>query len=54
MTELRRLMLRFDDWDDESYEEPFVQCLSNLVNLESLQIFDCHNGLSDRGSSTNQ
>ncbi|XP_066337176.1 disease resistance protein RGA5-like isoform X3 [Miscanthus floridulus] len=50
LTELRRLMLRFDDWDDESYEEPFVQCLSNLVNLESLQIFDCHNGL---GSNSN-
>jgi hypothetical protein len=50
LTELRRLMLRFDDWDDESYEETFVQCLSNLVNLESLQIFDCHNGL---GSNSN-
>ncbi|XP_066341877.1 disease resistance protein RGA5-like [Miscanthus floridulus] len=45
LTELRRLMVRFDDWDDESYEEPFVHFLSNLVNLESLQVFDCHNGL---------
>lgn len=50
LTELRYLLLRFNDWDDESYEELFVQCLSNLVNLESLQVFDCHNGL---GSNIN-
>ncbi|CAL4984423.1 unnamed protein product [Urochloa decumbens] len=45
LTELRHLLVRFDEWD-ENYEEPFVQCLSSLVNLDSLQIFDCHNGLS--------
>ncbi|CAO2144257.1 unnamed protein product [Urochloa humidicola] len=45
LTELRSLLVRFDEWD-ENYEEPFVQCLSSLVNLEFLQIFDCHNGLS--------
>jgi len=44
LSELRRLFVRFDECD-ESYDEPFVQCLSNLVNLESMQIFDCHNGL---------
>jgi hypothetical protein len=47
LTELRTLMIRFDKWD-ESFEEPFVQCLSNLVNLNSLQIFACHNGLGSR------
>jgi len=45
LSELRRLLVRFSECA-ESYDEPFVQCLSNLVNLESLQIFDCHNGLS--------
>jgi len=45
LSELRRLLVHFNECD-ESYDEPFVQCLSNLVNLESLQIFDCHNGLS--------
>ncbi|CAO2149048.1 unnamed protein product [Urochloa humidicola] len=45
LAELRSLLLRFDEWD-ENYEEPFVQCLSSLVNLQFLQIFDCHNGLS--------
>lgn len=38
LTKLRHLDIEFDAWD-ERYEEAFLQCLSNLVSLESLQIF---------------
>ncbi|PAN43034.1 hypothetical protein PAHAL_8G206000 [Panicum hallii] len=37
LTELRTLAVDFRDWDD-SYEKPFIQCLSNLVNLKSMRI----------------
>ncbi|RLM69391.1 disease resistance RPP13-like protein 4 isoform X1 [Panicum miliaceum] len=37
LTELRTLAIYFRDWD-ESYEKPFIQCLSNLVNLKSMRI----------------
>jgi hypothetical protein len=37
LTELRTLAIDFCDWD-ESYEESFIQCLSNLVNLKSMEI----------------
>lgn len=37
LTNLRTLAIDFCDWD-ESYEEPFIQCLSNLVSLKSMEI----------------
>ncbi|XP_035815861.1 disease resistance protein RGA5 isoform X4 [Zea mays] len=37
LTNLRTLGINFRDWD-ESYEEPFIQCLSNLVSLKSMKI----------------
>lgn len=39
LTELRCLDIVFRNWE-ERYEEPFLQCLSNLVSLESLRISD--------------
>lgn len=37
LSKLRRLTIYFDKWD-ESYEKPFIQCLSNLVSLELLEV----------------
>jgi len=37
LTELRTLAIHFRGWD-ESYEEPFIQCLSKLVKLKSMEI----------------
>jgi hypothetical protein len=37
LTKLRTLAIHFCDWD-ESYEEPFIQCLSNLVILKSMKM----------------
>ncbi|CAL4980809.1 unnamed protein product [Urochloa decumbens] len=37
LTELRTLAIDFHDWG-ESYEKPFIQCLSNLVHLKSIKI----------------
>lgn len=36
-TELRVLSFKFCKWD-ERYEQPFIQCLSNLVRLKSLRL----------------
>lgn len=37
LSKLRRLTIYLDKWD-ESYEKPFIQCLSNLVSLEFLEV----------------
>ncbi|KAL6654097.1 hypothetical protein ACP70R_007562 [Stipagrostis hirtigluma subsp. patula] len=46
LTELRRLNISFNEWD-ESYKKSFLQCLSNLVSLEYLKI---HGYVGDFGS----
>ncbi|XBI81667.1 hypothetical protein VPH35_090523 [Triticum aestivum] len=48
LTKLRNLLISFDEWN-ESYEEPFCRCLSNLVNLKTIKIIGAHLGL-DSGS----
>uniref|UniRef100_J3N8Z6 AAA+ ATPase domain-containing protein n=2 Tax=Oryza brachyantha TaxID=4533 RepID=J3N8Z6_ORYBR len=37
LSKLRRLAIYFDRWD-ESYEKPFIRCLSKLVSLELLEV----------------
>ncbi|CAM0949205.1 unnamed protein product [Alopecurus aequalis] len=44
LTKLRNLRVNFHDWN-ESYEEPFYRCLSNLVNLKTIKILGAHLGI---------
>ncbi|KQJ88226.1 hypothetical protein BRADI_4g16492v3 [Brachypodium distachyon] len=37
LTKLRNVLIKVDEWNG-SYEEPFRQCLSNLVNLKTIRI----------------
>jgi hypothetical protein len=45
LVELRNLRISFDEWN-ESYEEPFRQCLSNMVNLKTVQVLGAHLGVN--------
>nr|UBY07052.1 NBS-LRR disease resistance protein [Dasypyrum villosum] len=47
LTKLRSLLISFDEWN-ESYEGPFCQCLSNLVNLRTIKIIGAHLGTDSR------
>ncbi|XP_062182662.1 disease resistance protein RGA5-like [Phragmites australis] len=47
LTELRALGIKFCEWN-ESYEKPFIECLSNMVSLKSLKT-EGHIGSLDSG-----
>lgn len=50
LIELRRLIVMFDKWD-QSYDKPFLQCLSSLISLEQLLIAGSSGDFSPRCDS---